>query len=190
MIWVKKYSARYTLKSEKYIEDITYKYACPVQALLQIAYMEGIIVYSPKEIQDTYNKLWNYCKITQYAEYRGIAFGEGTTTNAENGFLRFAKEAGYINTDSAATNNPTVLWITDKLLRNYPVLMTYGINVNGSRSGHAISILGYREAKASSDGRTYDYLQVYNSLDDTCVFLNYSTVDFMDCRAICFDVKK
>jgi len=100
------------------------------------------------------------------------------------------KEAGYVNTDSAATNNPTVLWITDKLLRNYPVYMAYGINVNGSRSGHAISILGYRKAKASSDGKTYDFLQVYNSWDDTYAFLNYSTVDFMDCRAVCFDVRK
>lgn len=190
MVILKKYSARYTLKSEKYIKDITHKYACGVQALLQIAYMERLIEYSPGNIQDTYNKLWNYCKITQYDEYNGISYGEGTTDNAENGFLRYAKEAGYVNTDSAATNNPTVLWITDKLLRNYPVYMAYGINVNGSRSGHAISILGYRKAKASSDGKTYDFLQVYNSWDDTYAFLNYSTTDFTDCRAVCFDVRK
>ena len=152
--------------------------------------MEKLIEYSKADIQATYDKLWNYCKITQYAVINGIAYGEGTATNAENGFLRFAKEAGYVNTDSAATNNPTVLWITDKLLRNYPVYMAYGINVNGSRSGHAISILGYRKAKASSDGKTYDFLQVYNSWDDTYAFLNYSTVDFMDCRAVCFDVRK
>lgn len=190
MVILKKYSARYTLKSEDDIEKLIHKYACVVQALLQIAYMERLTEYSPGNIEDTYNKLWNYCKITQYAERNGIAYGEGTLANAENGFLRYAKEAGYVNTDSATTNNPTVLWITDKLLRNYPVYMSYGINVNGSRSGHAISILGYRKAKVSSDGKTYDYLQVYNGWDDTCAFLNYSTVDFTDCRAICFDVRK
>ena len=190
MVILKKYSARYTLKSDEDIEKITYSYACVVQALLQIAYMEGLTTYSPEHIQDTYDKLWNYCKITQYeVNAKGIVFGEGTPTNAENGFLRFVKEAGYVNTDSAATNNPTVLWITDKLLRNYPVFMAYGINVNGNRSGHVISILGYRKAKASSDGKTYDYLQVYNSWDNTCAFLNYSTVDFMDCRAICFRIR-
>lgn len=67
--------------------------------------------------------------------------------------------------------------------------MMYGINVNGERLGHFISILGYRKAKDTSSGKTYNYLQVYNSWDDTYVFLNYSTVDFMDCEAVCFAVK-
>ena len=192
MVILEKYSSRYTLKSEKDIEKITYKYACPVQALLQIAYMEGLTTYSNKNIKDTYDKLWDYCKITEYAVSADgkTSYGEGTISNTESGFVRFAKEAGYINTDSAAIKNPTTTWITDKLLKNYPVLMAYGINVNGSRSGHAISILGYRKAKASSDGKTYEYLQVYNSWDKKYVFLNYSTVEFMDCTAMCFAVEK
>lgn len=82
------------------------------------------------------------------------------------------------------------MWVTDKLSRNYPILMTYGINVNGKRSGHVISILGYRKAKDVSAGKYYDYLQVYNSWDDTYAFINYSTVDFMDCKGTCFDLKK
>ena len=104
--------------------------------------------------------------------------------------MRLAKEKGYTNTTSAAIENPSVLWITDKLSRNYPILMMYGINVNGERSGHFISILGYRKAKDISNGKTYNYLQVYNSWDDTYAFLNYSTVDFTDCEAVCFNVKK
>lgn len=195
MVILKKYLDRTKLISEKNTVDITQKYACGVQALLQIAYMEKLVsYYTNSEVNDVYNKLWNYCKITETQESISsggdVTYGEGNLLNAENGFVRLAKEKGYTNTTSAAIENPSVLWITDKLSRNYPILMMYGINVNGERSGHFISILGYRKAKDISNGKTYNYLQVYNSWDDTYAFLNYSTVDFTDCEAVCFNVKK
>ncbi len=68
--------------------------------------------------------------------------------------------------------------------------MGYGINVNEKYSGHFISILGYMGAKKMSSGNTWNYLMVYNGWDNTVSYLNYTCVDFIDCEASYFWVKK
>lgn len=67
--------------------------------------------------------------------------------------------------------------------------MGYGINVNGKRSGHAIFILGYERATKVSSGKTYNYLKVYDGWNNTPAYMNYTTVDMMDCSATYFGVK-
>lgn len=78
---------------------------------------EGL--YTEQQVKDIYDKLWSYCKITETKESISsggdIIYGEGNLLDAENGFVRLAKEKGYTSTMTAATNNPSVTWITDKL---------------------------------------------------------------------------
>lgn len=196
-IILKKYTNRPKLFGEWDIENLTNKYCCVTQALLQIAYMEKLTNGSDSSIKTTYNKLWNYCKISETkkskkntAKYK-IQYGEGTLSNANNGFVKLAKEKGYSRTKTnSIKKNPSVSWIKDKLKHNRPILMFFGINVDGKRNGHAISILGYMKAKKVSSGKTWNYLMVYDSWSRSAYYLNYSTVDFMDCSAAYFWVKK
>lgn len=159
--------------------------------------MEGLTTYSDNDIKNTYNKLWSYTKTTETSESKKntkkdkVIYGEGTISDLSNGFIKFAQEKGYTGTqDKGIQKNPSVAWIKDKLQYNRPIVMVYGINVNGSRSGHCISILGYMSAKKVSSGNTYNYLMVYNSWDSEVSYINYTTVDFLDCSAAYFWVKK
>lgn len=66
-------------------------------------------------------------------------------------------------------------------------LLFYGIIL---RLLTEISNLGHVKAKKVSSGNTYNYLMVYDGWRDYPVYINYSTVDFMDCDAACFTIKK
>lgn len=45
------------------------------------------------------------------------------------------------------------------------------------------------KAKKVSSGNTWNYLMVYDGWNDEPRYLNYSTVDFIDCKASYFWVK-
>lgn len=114
-----------------------------------------------------------------------------TTYKAKKALEKLAKSKGYKSTTNWFTKNkPSVSWIKDNIQNNRSILMGYGINVGGKRSGHEISVLGLIRAKKVSSGNTWNYLMVYNSWNDYPVYINYSTVDFMDCDAAYFSVKK
>ncbi len=193
---LQKYKENSRMFSEKTIENWVGKYACAVQALTQIACMEKMCDRLEKEDTiNTYNKLWKYTKTQETADSKkdttnNIIYGETSLENAAEGFVKFAQEKGYKNTEvKGIETDPSVSWLKNKLEFNRPILMSYGINVDNKRAGHEISILGYRRATKVSSGNTYDYLMVYNSWDVNPVYLNYSTVDMMDCRATYFWVK-
>lgn len=171
------------------------KYACTVQALTQIAHMEKMCGTGEKDTRSIYNTLWKYTKTQETDESKkntksDVMYGSTYIDDAAEGFVKLAQEKGYKNTEvKGIETDPSVLWLKNKLEYNRPILMGYGINVNGKRSGHAISVVGYRRATKMSSGNTYDYLKVYNSWDDSPAYLNYSTVDMIDCSATYFWVK-
>lgn len=197
-IILNKYQKNKKLITQKRIEDITGKYACGVQALIQIAYMEKLVSFDNNaNIKSTYNRLWKYTKTTETKKSKKntskdkVIYGEGDTKETVKGFIKFAKEKGYNGTQyKGIQKNPSIAWIKDKLNYNRPILMGYGINVNEKYSGHFISILGYMGAKKMSSGNTWNYLMVYNGWDNTVSYLNYTCVDFIDCEASYFWVKK
>ncbi|MFT3951644.1 MAG: hypothetical protein QM689_06875 [Oscillospiraceae bacterium] len=53
-----KYTKRMGLIDEQTVESYTNKYACSVQALLQIAFMEGLTDIRKSNVINAYNKLW------------------------------------------------------------------------------------------------------------------------------------
>lgn len=190
-IILNKYKNNSMLFSERDIEKLTKRYCCVVQALLQISYMERLSDWSGSSIKSTYNILWKWCKVEDSKTENGVEYGGATITNANKAFVKLAISKGYLRTvPQKLQKTPSVAWIKDKLKKNYPVLMRYGINVNGKVKGHEISVLGYMKAKKVSSGNTYNYLMVYNSWDNTVNYLNYSTVDFDSCHATFFRLQK
>lgn len=192
---LKKYTDRSFMICIENAEQRLKKYACGVQTLLQIAYMENLCNSDWNVIKNVYNTLWSYTNTKETAESKNdtstdVIYGETYISDAAKGFVRFAKEGGYKNTEvKNIETDPSVAWLKNKLEYNRPILMSYGINVKGKREGHFISILGYRRATKVASGNTYDYLMVYDSWRGAPVYLNYSTVDMTDCYATYFWVK-
>ncbi|MBR1764375.1 MAG: hypothetical protein IJ746_03175 [Ruminococcus sp.] len=190
-IKLKKYTNRIRLLTESYVEKITRRYCCGIQALLQIAYMENLTSYSNLDIILTYNYLWNHAKVKTAFTENEIDYGECNIQSLNNAFVDFAKSKGYSHTTkNSIKSKPSVAWIKEKLANNNPILMGYQIKVDGKVEGHAISVIGYVRATKVSSGNTWNYLIVYNSWDNTLSYLNYSTVDFINCNAAYFSVKK
>ena len=79
---------------------------------------------------------------------------------------------------------------------NKSILMAYTINVKNQETGktekssHGISILGYVRAKKVSSGKTYNYLMVYDGWNWMPTYLNYTTVDLVDCEAVSMYLQK
>lgn len=188
-IELKKYKNRPLLFTDDKIREITDKYACAIQSLLQISYMEKLCNSTDSSIKSTYNELWKKCK-TSYDSSDG-QYGN-TIKDAAKGFVSFAKSKGYKGTAYKGEEiDPSVAWLKDKLEFNRPIIMGYTINANGYDSCHAISILGWYKAKKVSSGNTYNYLKVYDAWNETPYYLNYTTVDFSKyCSASYFWVKK
>lgn len=194
---LKKYTKKDKLYTEDEIERITKKYCCVIQASLQIAYVEGLFKNTEKDIKNTYNKLWSDANVVENTKSKKnkqkdkITYGGTTTYNAKKALEKLAKSKGYSSTTNWFTKNePSVKWIKDNIKNNRSILMGYGLNVGGKRHGHEISVLGLIRAKKVSSGNTYNYLMVYNGWVGYPVYLNYSTVDFMDCDAAYFSVEK
>lgn len=179
-------------------ESVTKSYACGVQSLYQIGLFEGITKKdSPKDITNDYNLLWKYSNTKETSESKKvpasskkITYGKGNIVDAADGFVKFAKEKGKKKTShSSIKTDPSVKWIKGELEDDKPILMGYGLNVDGKRIGHFITIIAYMQATKVSSGNSYDYLKVYDGWYATPCYLNYSCVDFMDCDATSFTVK-
>lgn len=200
-IILEKYKSNNLLVTSKKVKELTGRYACGVQALLQIAYMDKLTSFNDTDIKKFYNKLWTYTKTIETEESKkdtddNIIYGEGNIENAANGYIKYAKEKGYKNSEfKGVEKNPSVAWIKNKLKYNRPILMGYGIKVKDEkgkvdRAGHFISILGYLRAQKGGSGKAYNYFMVYNGWFDQISYINYTTVDFMDCSATYFWTKK
>ena len=190
---------KYKLLSLYNIENVTSKYCCGISVISQIAYMKNLYPFKNQNdfIKATYNKLWNYAKVTNLSKHyekqlnKYITTGSVNTENAAKALIKYAKERGYKNSYYSTKSNPSVSWIKTNLKNNKPILMGYTINLqDGTTSAHGISILGYKRAKKISSGKTYNYLMVYDAWNDTVRYLNYTHVDFTACVAESFTIKK
>ena len=188
-----KYTAKHTLTTQdKVVKAIGY-YACSIQSLMQIAYMEGLVTsYSDKNIKAFYNDMRNRNVIA--SEKKGSSFAVGSTflEKAAKGFIKYAVAAGYKGTKFKGNKeNPDINWIRNKIEYNRPILFAYKININGNTdNGHMISILGAMKAKKVSSGNTWNYIKVYDGWNSLPAYINYDCVDFVSSRATYFWVKK
>ncbi len=194
-IQLKKYLKRSKLFLSTQTARLTGKYACSVQALLQIAYMEGICDGSGKSIKSVYNSLWEKCKTKIVKKENGIILGKNYIEDSVRGFVNYAKSLGYNTVYKGVQKNPSMSWIKDKLKYNRPIIMSYTIyigdkNEKPQKFSHTISVLGWMKAVKLSSKNTYNYLIVYDGWNDEHKYLNYTTVDFSEyCCASYFWLK-
>lgn len=197
--YLQKFRTKSKLLPDEYTKNISKKYACAVQSLMQISYMEGIINYNTTDtstnhdvIKKTYKELWSKTytkKISENAD--SVIFGETHISFACSGFVNFAKEYGYKNTTYERKSSPSTSWLKTQMKNNKPVLIQYKITLNdGSSVGHFVSLLGVVRATKVSSGKTYNYLKVYDGFNSRASYINYTTVDFKTCNAAAFNVKK
>lgn len=188
---LKKYTNKSRLYTQDYIINRTSRYCCCTSAAYQIAYMEGLATGTDAGIRNSYNYIWEKSGVKVSKTKNEIEYGVCNIRKTKNALVDLAKKKGYKGTKNYwVENKPSVNWLKDKLKYNRPVLMSYGINVGGKRSGHEISILGLVRAKKVSSGNTYNYLMVYDTWNSSPTYINYTTVDFMDCSAAYFWIKK
>ena len=187
-----KFNPRPALLTQAKTMELTGKYACGIQALSQIAFMENMTEYTNPEFSTNFNKLWDYCNTEIIGTSGGVTYGQNADIEElSRGFVNYAKWKGYSGTTyKGVEENPSVAWIKDKLTNNRPIIMGYSIMVDGGESAHAISIIGYVRAKKVSSGNTWNYLRVYDGWTNAPVYLNYSCVDFGLCDASYFWVKE
>lgn len=202
-IILKKYDDRDKLYSSDESSSLTKRYACGIQALTQIARMEKLRTDDPNEYKVMYNKLWKLCNTktvqsgnsTKNKNVDGVELGENTVGNLILGFWKYCAQRGY-ELKGSSEKNPSVKWLKDNLMANRSILMAYTINVKNQETGktekssHGISILGYVRAKKVSSGKTYNYLMVYDGWNPQPYYLNYATVDLVDCKAVSMYLKK
>ena len=131
-----------------------------------------------------------YCNTQVYSENSLCKYGENySEIELGKGFIQYAKEKGYKNVAGYRITNPSVLKIITCIGKNYPMLMVYEINVGSDISLHAISVLGYVQATKVASGNTWNYLLVYDGINDNPSHLNYSCVDFNHCSIVYFQMK-
>ena len=188
---LKKYKNKSRLFTQGCITDRTSRFCCCTSAAYQIAYMEGLATDTDHGMRNAYNYLWENSGVKVYKTQLDIDYGSCNTRKTKNALVDLAKKKGYKGTENYwVKNEPSVSWLKDKLKYNRPILMGYGINVGGKRQGHEISVLGLIRAKKVSSGKTYNYLMVYDTWHNSPTYINYTTVDFTNCDAAYFWVKK
>lgn len=187
-----KYVGRTDLVTYDRVKYLQGYYACSIQSLMQIAYMERLIgSYSDKNIKNFYNEMKNRNVIARNKKEDGILCGYTYLEKAAKGFIKYAVDAGYKKTEfKGVKKNPDIDWIRNKIEYNRPILFGYRMNLNGKIAGHMIPVLGVMKAKKVSSGNTWNYIMVYNGWDDKVCFVNYDCVDFKDSIATYFWVKK
>lgn len=189
-----KYVGRTTLITQQRVTDLTKYYACSIQSLMQIAYMEKLIgSYSDKNIKDFYANMRDRKMILKNSspDKNGVVTGFTYLGNAAKAFVNYAVDAGYKGTKiKKSQENPDIDWIRNKIEYNRPILFAYHMNLKSGKIGHMLSILGVMKAKKVSSGNTWNYIMVYNGWDGEVRFINYDCVDFVDSIATYFWVKK
>ena len=173
----------------------TGRYACMVQAFYNIAHWEGIVGRLSSTMSTEYVKIWNMTQTYQIAASNPtdtVIYGATNLYNGVDGFINYVHEKGYTGTEKKEIcQSPSVSWLKDKLEYNRPILMVYTIELNsGAQSNHAIAVMGYKRAKKVSSNNVWNYLMVADGWSATETYLNYSTVDFKDCKATYFWIKK
>ena len=91
---LEKYESRSKLISSGASEDMTKLYACGIQGLMQIAYMERLIsTYDKNEYKPAYHKLWYYCNTKKTGEgANGVISGKNNIDDLSKGFIRYTRE--------------------------------------------------------------------------------------------------
>ncbi len=178
--YTSKYSSDKSMLSQQDIMLSTYKYACGVVALTEIANQEGILKNS--DIADTFNALWNATstKVETVETFYNISVSCGSTYDYKlaKGMKSYCNDMGKTNTTTTTNSNPTFSFFTDAISNNYSATLSYRIyTADGAKSGHTVNVFGY--CTATKSGTSSNYLIVADGwYNDAPKYMNYSSIDF------------
>lgn len=161
------------------------KYACAVVALTEIANSKGYYINNSK--YDSFDELWDTTStyIISYDYNKDCYYGATQTSQIGVGMVDFIEYLGG-NCSYSAANNPSISTYKSAVNNQMPSTFSYGIRVNGSRSGHTVSVSGYLTVLQSST--VVDYLRVADGWNSTWAFLNFSQTSFLDKYAYIFTI--
>ena len=170
--------------TEAEIERDVKKYACVVQAMANVAKQSGLL--KNNSIVDTYNYLWDKSGTTVDKVENGITYGSTKFNKMGSSLVALAKSLGKKNSSYSNSSSPTYDTFKNAVSAGKSSIFAAGVEyTDGTRVGHAVSVVGNRSAKDSS-GKLYQYIYIadgwystlrYICISDTQYFKDtYSTV--------------
>lgn len=173
--------------TESYIEDLLSKYACVVQAMTNVANQCDLLLND--SIADTYNYLWTESGTTESSEKDGIIYGTTLFDKMGSSLKALAKSLGKNSSSYSNSTSPSYTTFKNAVNAGKSSIFGAGVTVTDGdteeRVGHAVSVVGYRSAKDSSN-KVYQYIYIadgwyttlrYVCISDTQYFTDtYSTV--------------
>ena len=171
----------YKALCDDWYKNVVKKYNCGLTADLHIlAIRNRLGNFSYDDIRKAYKKLMNMAtskKITSIED--GITYYSMYAADTNSVLKNYCKlNSPYkVPTDKYA-KNPSSTWLKTEIMNNRPIVLSYHINTENGKSGHAVTVFSFRKAKKISSGNTYNYIGVFDGWTNTPRFINYTTVDF------------
>lgn len=166
--------------SEATVEAQTGSYACSISALANICNQSGYLLHN--SLKDTYASLWTAAKTKTYKVENGIKYGKNGIDDIGPGIEKYMRDNFGVSVVTFTKENPSFAYLSSVISAPAQSVLAYGILYNGERSGHTITVDGYRVTNTGGH-----YLQVANGWDSHLVYLNYDTVSFLDSTSMYFN---
>lgn len=126
---------------EPEIEYLTNKYACAISALLPAVFYYG----ASANIVSAYNDLWGLSgTYTDHIGSNGITYGVTMNTNIGPALRNYMSIYHGINVNYSFSDNPNYQFYKSMINGGNIGIFCASILVNGSYSGHAVSVQGYQ----------------------------------------------
>ena len=157
------------------------KYACAVVALMDCAaYYDPN--YSNQNLSATY---WTIATATQTTH---DSSGQGSTLNSKigSGFAQYMANRN-VSIAHYSKNNPTWNDYVNSINSwNMPVFCAGLLDQNGTRSGHAMSVQGYRNVQSVSSGSYIHTLGVHDGWNKFARYVNIDFANYYDTYGVFF----
>ena len=174
--------------------NITKKWNCGVTAGLHILAIKGAVKESitNEGLAKIYNRLFFHVRSQSLDYYTGInnsikVYGVEPAYADEAIRSYFKYDTKFTNTTSIHATNPSIIWFKLQLSLDRPIMFCYYILTKGKgKSGHAITVFGYRIASEVINhdkkqySKSYNYLAVFDGWNSKERYINYSTIDFCE----------
>mgnify|MGYP005881999219 FL=1 len=152
--------------------------------MANVAKQSGLL--KNNSIVDTYNYLWDKSGTTVDKVENGITYGSTKFNKMGSSLVALAKSLGKKNSSYSNSSSPTYDTFKNAVSAGKSSIFAAGVEyTDGTRVGHAVSVVGNRSAKDSS-GKLYQYIYIadgwystlrYICISDTQYFKDtYSTV--------------
>lgn len=170
--------------SESEVENATDRYACAVSALLNCAphYVKN---FSYRNWPNDYLTLWSATKTTTDHTSGGITYGSTNNANIGSGFKSYCSGKG-VSISYSNSQSPSFSSFKNMINRGDMGIFCCGINIDGSRHGHAMAVEGYATLKKGTISENIDTLIVADGWYYSARYLSFYYTKFTDTYGVFF----